>query len=113
MFRAHRRSSSSHATKSTVHVDGDSLVIKSGIADRDGTVCSNVEIRRTYLVDETSVLVRDELEASGRLHDVQYRLPVKVKALKVKAQVRWTRRSSRIRFGHIESGARIALVYRI
>ncbi len=113
MFRAHRRSSSSHATKSTVHVDGDSLVIMSGIADKDGTVHSNVGIRRTYRVEETSVLVRDELEASGRLYDVQYRLPVKAKGLEVKAHVRWTRRSSRIRFGQIESGARISLGYRI
>ena len=113
MLRACRRSSSSHATKSTVRVDGDSLVITSGIADVDGTPHSNVGIRRTYRVDETSMLVRDELEASGRVHDVQYRLPIEAKGLEVQAQGRWTRRSSRIRFGHIESGARISLVYRI
>lgn len=113
MFRAHRRSSSSHATKSTVRVDGDSLVITSGIADMDGTLQSNVGIRRIYRVEETSVLVRDELETSGRLHDVQYRLPVRAKGLEVKALVRWTRRSGCIRFGQIESGERISLVYRI
>ena len=113
IWRARQRWSSMHATESDIRVDDDSIEISSHIANADAQVNMAAVTHRVYRISETSIAVRDELQTSRFVHDVQYRLPTAAADVTIEYPGGWKRRRNLLQFGVVEPGAKVCVVYRI
>ncbi len=69
------RASSAFDPTPEVELHGDGLVLRGGLAHREGTRIEGAALERTFSIDGSGLVVDDKLLAAGRAHAVSYQVP--------------------------------------
>ena len=112
-WSADRRWQSNHATDAEVEIAGESVIVRSGLARRDGTPLADVRTERRYRVATDHLLVDDRLIAEAPLPEVVYRYPLASDTFEVIANAPWWVDDALVRVGPLQAGARVAVKYRL
>ena len=69
------RASSAFDPSPSVEVQGDGLLLRSGLAHREGTRIEDSALERTFSIDGSGLVVDEKLLAEGRAHAARYQVP--------------------------------------